>query len=222
MKADVEEALSEAIKAALSREEDRLRVGFYRPSLLPSCLKRQFLIYKRGLSVSEEKAGLFEIGRMFHEFLSRAFKDKGLTIKAVEAPFIIVSLCGDELIRINGRADLIISLNGEDYIIEVKSIRSLPNEPFKHHVQQLQLYLDGYGINRGFLIYLEKTFLRNRIFPINFNLEEFKRLLNRAAKLHECLINDVEPQIDAEPWECRFCEFKNECGKNQPKRGEGV
>ncbi|MEM4144242.1 MAG: GxxExxY protein, partial [Candidatus Bathyarchaeia archaeon] len=68
-------------------------------------------------------------------------------------------------------ADLIISLNGENYIVEVKSVKKLPKEPFKHHVEQLQFYLAGYGLTQGFLIYLEKSYLKNTIFPVDFNLE---------------------------------------------------
>ncbi|MBS7635348.1 hypothetical protein KEJ34_07710 [Candidatus Bathyarchaeota archaeon] len=202
------------MRNGLRREGEQPRIGVYRPSLLPSCLRRQFLIYKRGVAVSEEKAGLFEIGRLFHEFLGRTFRDGGLTVKAVEAPFFIVSLCGDELIKISGRAGLIISLNGEDYIIETKSIRNLPREPLRHHVEQLQFYLAGYGLTHGFLIYLEKSFLKSSIFPVSFSLEDFRRLLNRAALLHKHLTGDLMPEPDAEKWECWFCEFKEECGKN--------
>jgi len=214
--------LSEAIHAALRADEDRPRMGFYRPSLLPSCLRRQFLIYKRGVIVPEGKMGLFKIGEMFHEFLDRTLKAGGLEVKEVEAPFIMVCFCGGELIRVNGRADLILSVDGEEYVVEVKSVRKLPREPFKHHVQQLNLYLGAYGIKRGFLIYLEKQALAHRIFPVEFSLEAFKLLIDRAAVLHRHLTNDDMPAPDAERWECRFCEFKAECdrgiGESAPVR----
>jgi CRISPR/Cas system-associated exonuclease Cas4 (RecB family) len=203
--------LSEAIHAALRADEDRPRMGFYRPSLLPSCLRRQFLIYKRGVIVPEEKMGLFKIGEMFHEFLDRTLRAGGLTVRAVEAPFVIVHFCGDEPIRVEGRADLILSVDGEEYVVEVKSVRKLPKEPFKHHVQQLNIYLGAYGIKRGFLIYLEKQALAHRIFPVEFSLEAFKLLLDRAAGLHQALISDSPPKPDNEEWECRYCEFRGEC-----------
>ena len=209
----VEFALSEAIRAALRVDEDRPRIGWYRPSLLPTCLRRQFLIYRRGVIVSEEKMGLFTVGKLLHEFLDRTLRAGGLTVKAVEAPFIIAHFCGDEIIRVNGRADLILTINGEDYIIEVKSTRKLPKEPFKHHIQQLTLYLGAYGLGRGFLIYIEKKALAHKIFPVEFDLEAFRMLLDRAAKLHKHLINDDLPKPDAERWECRFCEFRAECGR---------
>jgi len=210
------EFLSGVIRAALKAEEDRPQIGVYRPSLLPCCLKRQFFIYQQGIIVGEEKAGLFEIGRLFHDFLSRTFKDGGLTIKTVEAPFSIVFLYENELVRISGRADLIITLNDEDYIVEVKSVKRLPKEPFKHHVEQLQFYLAGYGLTQGFLIYLEKSYLKNTIFPVDFNIETFRKLVERAAALHKHLRSGEPPASDGEPWECRYCEFKKDCDKGAP------
>lgn len=92
----------------------------------------------------------------------------------------------------------------------MKGIRNLSNEPLKHHVEQFQLYLAGYGLKRGFLIYLEKSFLKNSIFPADFSLETFRRLLNRAALLHKHLVNNPLPEPDSEKGKCQFCEFKNE------------
>jgi CRISPR/Cas system-associated exonuclease Cas4 (RecB family) len=37
------------------------------------------------------------------------------------------------------------------------------------------------------------------------------RLFKRAQRLHKALIADEKPKPDAEPWECKFCEFKGEC-----------
>lgn len=211
---DVIEVIRGAFRNALMKSEDKPQIGVYRPSLLPLCLKRQFLIYKRGIIISEEKAGLFEIGRLFHNFFSQTIqtiKDGGLTVKAVEAPFNIIILQNDELLRISGKADLIIEVNNEAYIVEVKSIKKLPEAPLKHHTEQLQFYLAGYGLKRGFLVYLEKMFMKHIIFPVDFSLEIFKRLLERASALHKHLISDTPPKPDGESWECRYCEFRDEC-----------
>jgi hypothetical protein len=48
--------------------------------------------------------------------------------------------------------------------IEVKSIRRLPKHPLKHHVEQLHLYLAALNCQNGFIIYLEKSTLKHRIF----------------------------------------------------------
>ena len=214
--------LSDAISNALRTEYQKPVVGIYHPSLLPSCLKRQYLIYKRGLAIQEEKAGVFQIGRMFHDFIEKTLSNS-FTVKSVEAPFFITLLRGDQLFRIAGRADLVVEIEDKDYIIEAKSIRKLPEQPLKHHVEQLIIYLGGYCVENGFLIYLEKNALQHRIFPVEFDLNVFKRMIGRAAMLHEHLLSDKEPEPDPEKWECRYCEFKSECiGENDGKMGEGV
>jgi CRISPR/Cas system-associated exonuclease Cas4 (RecB family) len=236
----VAEALGSAIKAALSYEADAEKptMGIYHPSLLPSCLRRQWLIYKKGLPVSEEKAGIFRIGELFHGFLSRAFRSSGLDVRAEEAPFMIVLLSeageeeskskpklGPELgpgLRISGRADLILAIDGEAYVIEAKSIRRLPSEPLRHHVAQLQLYLAGLGLRRGFLVYLDKEALRHAIFPIEYDASLLRGILERARGLHEALLSDRSPEPDGEPWECGYCEFRGECEGKTGRRGRGV
>jgi hypothetical protein len=96
--------------------------------------------------------------------------------------------------------------------IEVKSIRRLPKHPLKHHVEQLHFYLAALNCQNGFIIYLEKSALKHRVFPVKFELKPFLTgCLERAQKLHNALITDGRPKPDAQPWECRFCEFKNEC-----------
>ena len=228
----VAEALASAIKAALRYEAnaEKPTMGIYRPSLLPLCLRRQWLIYKKGLPVSEEKAGIFRIGELFHGFLSRAFRSSGLDVRAEEAPFMIVLLSeGKEPklglgpgLRISGRADLILAIDGEAYVIEAKSIRRLPSEPLRHHVAQLQLYLAGLGLKRGFLVYLDKEALRHAIFPIEYDASLLRGILERARRLHEALLSDRSPEPDGEPWECGYCEFRGECEGKTGRGGRGV
>jgi CRISPR/Cas system-associated exonuclease Cas4 (RecB family) len=202
--------LGEALSNALRAECEKPIVGSYRPSLLPCCLKRQYLIYKRGLDVPEEKAGIFQIGRMFHNFVQKTLSNS-FTVKSVEAPFFITLLSGDQLFRIAGKADLIVEIENKEYIIEAKSIRRLPDQPLKHHVEQLIIYLGGYYIENGFLIYLEKNALQHRIFPVEFDLGVFRRMIGRAAILHRHLVSGEEPKPDPDKWECRYCEFRSEC-----------
>ena len=210
----VEEAIKridEAISNCLRREAEKPTVGVYRPSLLSACLLRQWLIYKRGLAVSEEKAGIFKIGELFHNFLTNVLKRGQIEVLAVEAPIQILLPIQPNPLWINGKADALIKVGNEKYVLEVKSIRRLPKHPLKHHVEQLHLYLAALNCQNGFIIYLEKSALKHRIFPVNFDLKTLNRLFKRAQRLHKALIADEKPKPDAEPWECKFCEFKGEC-----------
>ncbi|MBS7637006.1 hypothetical protein KEJ37_06720 [Candidatus Bathyarchaeota archaeon] len=58
--------------------------------------------------------------------------------------------------------------------------------------------------------------MRHKAFTVKFEPETFKRLLDRVRRLHKALTYDSKPEPDAENWECRFCEFKEECS------GKGV
>ncbi|MEM3693686.1 MAG: hypothetical protein QXI39_06675 [Candidatus Bathyarchaeia archaeon] len=71
----VAEALSKTISNSLKRQDDRLTIGVYRPSLLPACLRRQFLAYRRGFPPpGEEKAEIFKIGELFHGFVAETLR----------------------------------------------------------------------------------------------------------------------------------------------------
>ncbi len=214
----VEEALrriSEAISSSLRREVEKPTVGVYRPSLISSCMLRQWLIYKRGLAISEEKAGIFKIGELFHNFLENALKTSQIEVLAVEVPIQILLPLRPAPLWINGKADALIKVEGIKYVAEFKSIRHLPEQPLTHHVEQLQFYLAALNCQNGFLIYLEKSALRHSIFPVKFKEAAFNALLDRVQRLHKALITDEAPKPDAQPWECRFCEFKDECSGNK-------
>ena len=84
---EVLKCIDEAINNSLKSETEKLTTGFYRPSLLSTCILRQWLIYKRGLAVSEEKAGIFKIGELFHSFLTNVLKRGQIEVLAVEAQY---------------------------------------------------------------------------------------------------------------------------------------
>lgn len=206
------ELLSQIISDSLKYEVEKPKIGVYRPSLLPRCLLRQFNIYRYGVLISEEKAGIFKIGELFHSFLnSSLFSTEKVKVKAIEAPFIILVPFKREFIRIIGKADSIININQEDYIVEVKSIWKLPEKALKHHISQVMPYMAGYGLKKGFIIYLDKRALRHRIFAVEFDKKELERLIERAHRLHEALLKKNPPEPDAKTWEGRYCEFRRKC-----------
>ncbi|MEM3153256.1 MAG: PD-(D/E)XK nuclease family protein [Candidatus Bathyarchaeia archaeon] len=220
--------IEEAISRALSRDVEKPKVGFYRPSLISACLRRQWLIYKRGLAIGEEKAGIFKIGELFHGFLGSALKIPEIEGLELEVPIQIMLPFEEGFVWINGRADVKMQVGDEKYVVEVKSVKRLPSSPLKHHVEQLQFYLAALNCRKGFILYIEKSAMHHRAFPVNFELEMFRGLIQRVRRLHEALTSDSKPEADAENWECRFCEFKRECdgklnmklkgGKNENER----
>ena len=119
---------------------------------------------------------------------------------------------------ISGRADAIVTLNNELYVVDFKSMNSMIfsklNEPKEENVNQIQLYLHFFKIPKGILLYVNKNTLALKEFFVDYNPATAKKLLGDLA--------DLKKQIDAnvipgrlisypENWQCRYCQFKDIC-----------
>lgn len=167
--------IEEVLKKALTRAVEKPKPGFYYPSLLPSCLLRQYWIYREGHTVSLEKSGIFKIGELFHEFLTGVLKsEETLTVES-EKPVILAVKHGDKWVRLSGRIDVLLNCESVKTIVEVKSISKLPERPLEHHVMQIQPYMLALGVEKTILVYLEKTDLSWRIFEVSFNSNVFEK-----------------------------------------------
>jgi CRISPR-associated protein Cas4 len=202
--------IEEVLKKALTRAVEKPKPGFYYPSLLPSCLLRQYWIYREGHTVSLEKSGIFKIGELFHEFLTGVLKsEETLTVES-EKPVILAVKHGDKWVRLSGRIDVLLNCESVKTIVEVKSISKLPERPLEHHVMQIQPYMLALGVEKTILVYLEKTDLSWRIFEVSFNSNVFEKMVERAVMLDEALTEDRAPKPEPS-WECRYCEFRERC-----------
>ena len=207
-----------AVREALKRDFEKPTIGVYYPSLLPSCLLRQYWIYTEGHAVSAEKSGVFKIGELFHGFLTDALKSSGAVLEGLEKPIVLAVKHGDSWIRLSGRVDALLNVNGERLILEVKSISSLPGEPLEHHVMQVQPYLLALNVEKALIIYLEKHNLSWRIFQVGFDSKLMEILLERAKTLHESL-SSRNPPKPGHSWECKYCEFGGKCKRMKLKEG---
>jgi len=202
--------IEEVLKRALTRTVEKPKPGWYYPSLLPSCLLRQYWIYKEGHTVSLEKSGVFKIGELFHEFLTDALKSDGLLMVESEKPVILAVKYGGKWVRLSGRVDILLERDGVKAIVEVKSISKLPEKPLEHHVMQIQPYMLALNVEKAILVYLEKISLSWRIFEASFDSSVFEKMVERAVMLDKALAEDRAPKSEPS-WECRYCEFKERC-----------
>jgi CRISPR-associated protein Cas4 len=206
-------AVEECLKKALTRTFEKPRLGWYYPSLLPSCLLRQYWIYREGHVVDLEKSGVFKIGELFHGFLTEALKSNGISVVESEKPVVIAFKRDGVWVRISGRVDVLIEHEDSRMIVEVKSISRLPSKPLEHHVMQVQPYLLALDVKKAILVYLGKKSLSWRIFEVGFDENLIDALLDRAVQLHRALTEDRAPTAE-KSWECRYCEFKRRCMEN--------
>lgn len=119
---------------------------------------------------------------------------------------------------ISGRADAIISINNDLYVVDFKSMNSMIFkslvEPKEEHVNQIQLYLHYFKVLKGILLYVNKDTLELKEFLVEYNTELVQNLLKGLATLKTKIEADMVPQRLSDfpqNWQCKYCQFKEIC-----------
>jgi len=119
---------------------------------------------------------------------------------------------------ISGRADAIITLDNELYVVDFKSMNSMIfaklQQPKEENVNQIQLYLHYFKIPKGILLYINKNTLELKEFLVNYNPAIARKLLNDLEELKIKIDKNVIPdRIPTWPddWQCQYCAFKEIC-----------
>lgn len=127
-----------------------------------------------------------------------------------------VSIPSQEII--SGRADAILCVDKENYVLDIKSINSMifkrMTEPKEENVYQIQLYLHYFNIKKGILLYVDKDQQSMKEFFVDYDeqlcnslLDKFKHLKVQVEK------NEVPVRLADYPrnWQCNYCQFKDVC-----------
>jgi len=119
---------------------------------------------------------------------------------------------------ISGRADAILSIGSENYVLDIKSINSMifrkMLEPKEENVYQIQLYLHYFDIKKGILLYVDKDQQELKEFFVDYDEALCKGLLDKFYALKGQLEKDTLPSRLADyqsNWQCRFCQYKDIC-----------
>lgn len=119
---------------------------------------------------------------------------------------------------ISGRADAIITLNNELYVVDFKSMNSSIfrklQEPKEENVNQLQLYLHYFKIEKGILLYMSKDTSELKDYVVSYNPALAQALLKDLESLDKKIKADIIPQRLADwpqNWQCQYCQFKDIC-----------
>lgn len=119
---------------------------------------------------------------------------------------------------ISGRADAIVSLNNELYVVDFKSMNSMVfkglTNPKEDNINQIQLYLHFFKIPKGILLYINKDTLELKEFIIEYNPLLAKKLLKDLENLKTKIEKNIVPaRISSWPddWQCQYCAFKEIC-----------
>ena len=196
-------------KFYLDREKERDRHHFYITEA-GRCPRAVYFNFKKVPKKAKEARVLrvFDHGDYTHMRIMSVLFSIG-AVKAVE-----VSLQTE---LIHGRADGIVTIDNEPYVIELKSINSVGfrklEKPKKEHIKQLQLYLHYFKIPKGIFIYENKDTQELKEFIIEYDQKLAESIISDFATLKHFISNDIVPPIPfgLEDWECAYCDYAEEC-----------
>lgn len=119
---------------------------------------------------------------------------------------------------ISGRADAIITLDNELYVVDFKSMNSMIfknlAQPKEENVNQVQLYLHFFKIPKGILLYVNKDTLELKEFIVNYNSNLTQSLLKDLSSLKTKIDANIIPSRlpdYSQNWQCQYCPFKEIC-----------
>ena len=119
---------------------------------------------------------------------------------------------------ISGRADAIITLNNDLYVVDFKSMNSMIfaklTEAKEENVNQIQLYLHYFKIPKGILLYINKNTLELKEFLVEYNSAVAKKLIFDLTDLKKKIDTNIVPERFVgypDNWQCRYCQFKEIC-----------
>lgn len=120
---------------------------------------------------------------------------------------------------VSGRADAIITLNNDLYVVDFKSINSMLfkklEEPKEENVNQIQLYLHYFKIPKGILLYISKDTSELKEFVIKYDPASARILLKNLETLKAKIDKNIVPERLADypdNWQCQYCQFREICG----------
>ena len=127
-----------------------------------------------------------------------------------------ISIPSQEII--SGRADAILCINNENYVLDIKSMNSMIfrnlNQPKEENIYQIQLYLHYFNIKKGILLYIDKDQQNIKEFVVDYDAELVKSLLDKFYSLKTKVEENIVPermQDYPKNWQCQYCQFKDIC-----------
>ena len=111
---------------------------------------------------------------------------------------------------IEGYADAIVEINGQKYVFELKTVRWLPNKPYKSHIEQVNCYMNMLGIDKAVIVYVQRSDGKKSVFVVDRDPDLFSITLDKARYLRKCLDLGKPPNLRDETF-CFMCPFRKIC-----------
>lgn len=195
----------------LSQQKDRQQTHFYITDS-GKCPRSIFFKFKNAprAKMDPRILRIFEYGEYLHRNIFNIMYRLKIGV-TTEVP-----IPNKELV--SGRADAIISIDGQNYVLDIKSMNSMIfrnlNEPKIENIYQIQLYMHFFNISKGILFYIDKDKQDIKEFILDYDAELCERLLSEFKDLKQKIDSDTVPKtLDEYPnnWQCGYCQFKEIC-----------
>ncbi len=201
------------------KREERVRVRDYFYVTEVAKCPRQIFYSAKGFPrppLDGQTARKLAVGDAAHQRIVQALYGMGIVV-AAEAPI-------PENPLFHGRADVIVSLDGKNYVVEIKTVHPYNFEqmvaaPRRDHYLQLQLYLHYFDIPQGVILAENKANQELREFVVTRDDEEIQRVLSTFERLRRTIFLEgkLPPLPDKSDWEydqCRYCPYVEFCSQN--------
>ncbi|NQU82424.1 MAG: Dna2/Cas4 domain-containing protein [Parcubacteria group bacterium] len=194
-----------------NQREDKIPTKFY-ISDAGKCPRQLFFKFKQA---PKEKLDprimrIFEAGEILHNYIYSIFYQ--LKIGAV----FEVNIPEQELV--SGRTDAILCIDGENYVLDIKTINTMQfkylKAPKPENIWQLQLYMHFFDIKKGVLLYLDKDRQELKEFTISYDEKVADTLLDAFKATKSRIESDLVPQALPDypkSWQCKYCAYREIC-----------
>ncbi len=159
---------------------------------LCGCSRKHFLRVKYPwLSLKSIFSNEAIFGEIVHKGLENILKN--CDSKYIEKKFRV----NGKNIVLKGKIDALCN----NVIYEFKTTRRILNKPIKSHEKQILIYMELLNIEKGYIIYINTITGKFMCFEIKKQKLDLESLLK--AYIENC--------VEAEEWECNFCEYSLVC-----------
>lgn len=172
---------------------------------------------------------IFDIGNDVENIVIRELQEAGFNIEQQQRDF------QDKDHHITGHIDSIINVDGDKYLLEIKSVspyifdtlndeKSIKNHKLayirKYYAQlNLYLYLAGLG-EKGILLFKNKTSGRYKEIMVNLDYDYCENLLQRASQIEKHLKENTLPdRIEFDENLCGTCPYNHICCPSPKSEG---
>lgn len=201
------------------------------PSQLVQCSRQIYYQQKNAPEETDDPHGIFWTGSRFEEDIVIPFLESEI---AADDQYISNSLWIDFIepteageLRLKGATDpVIVTADYEPILLtEIKTKRSVEHidQPNKHHKAQAHAYLRGLSekydaqLSHAVILYGSRVTFDIKAFHVHFDPEFWRETVLTWAEQHTThrLNEDLPPAEPEYDWECKFCSYKERCGKGQ-------